>query len=159
MALEVFLMAKSRKSKRAKDDDEDDVIEAEPFDKEEKEYDKEDAPSSGLPKKGFFQHFGDGLKAAGAEAARYTKIGVSMAELEKLRFNLRGAYQQLGETITRCWDAAPDIGVSAGDSDVKDLFKRVSALRRQIREVEAKVSDLKKNGTPGKSQADTSEKK
>jgi hypothetical protein len=145
-------MAKSRKSKRAKDeegDDDDEVLEAEPFKKEEEEYDREHkAPKNEPPRKGFFQQFGEGLKAAGAEAARYTKIGITMAELEKLRFNLRSAYQRLGEAATRCWDAAPDIGISANDSDVKELVKRVNALRRQIREVEAKARDLKNNGKP-----------
>ena len=151
-------MAKARKSKPAKDDDkdDDDVIEAEPFEKEEDEYDREhEAPRNEPPRKGFFQQFGEGLKAAGAEAARYTKIGITMAELEKLRFNLRSAYQRLGEAITRCWDAAPDIGVSAGDSDVKDLVKRVNALRRQIREVEAKARDLKSNEKPEDKKSET----
>jgi len=148
-------MAKSKKTKRKQDEDEEDeeVIEAEPFEKEEEEYDEEDeepgetAPP-GEPRKSFFQQVGDGLKAAGSAAGRYTKIGITMAELEKLRYNLRSSYQRMGETVVRCWDAAPDIGVSASDSDVKELFRRISALRRQIREVEAKVRDLKNGGAP-----------
>jgi hypothetical protein len=140
-------MAKSRKSKKQRDDeeDEDDVIEAEPFEDEEEEYDerekseKVEAPKS----KGFFQQVGDSLKSAGQTAEKYTRIGITMAELEKLRMDLKSSYQKLGETITRCWDAAPEIGVSAHDSDVKDHVKKVNALRRQIREVEAKIRTLK----------------
>ena len=147
-------MAKSRKSKRKKDDEDDDdeVIEAEPFEKEEEEYDEDEESDSEKkksepPRKGIFEQFGEGLRAAGETATRYTKIGITMAELEKLRFNLKTSYQRLGESVTRCWDAAPDIGVSASDSDVKEHTKRINALRRQIREVEAKVRELKNGGS------------
>jgi hypothetical protein len=140
-------MAKSRKSKKQRDDeeDEDDVIEAEPFEDEEEEYDeREKSEKAEAPKsKGFFQQVGDSLKSAGQTAEKYTRIGITMAELEKLRMDLKSSYQKLGETITRCWDAAPEIGVSAHDSDVKDHVKKVNALRRQIREVEAKIRTLK----------------
>src|SRR4051812_29182604 len=115
-------MAKSRKSKKQRDDeeDEDDVIEAEPFEDEEEEYDeREKSEKAEAPKsKGFFQQVGDSLKSAGQTAEKYTRIGITMAELEKLRMDLKSSYQKLGETITRCWDAAPEIGVSAHDSDV-----------------------------------------
>ena len=148
-------MAKARKStrKREEDDDEDDddVIEAEPYEKEEEEYDEAESSEKEVksePKKGLFQQFGEGLKAAGAAAGRYTKLGLTMAELEKLRYDLRNSYQRLGEAVTRCWDAAPDIGISSSDSDVKELVRKVNALRRQIREVEVKVRNLKAGGKP-----------
>ena len=144
-------MAKSRKTKKQRDEDDDDddeIIEAEPFEDEEEEYDErekvEKPETAQTPKsKGFFQQVGDSLKSAGQTAEKYTRIGITMAELEKLRMDLKSSYQKLGETITRCWDAAPDIGVSAHDSDVKDHVKKVNALRRQIREVEAKIRTLK----------------
>ena len=155
-------MAKSRKSKRKKDEEDDDeVIEAEPFEKEEEEYDEEsdsdkaEPKKSEPPRKGIFEQFGDGLRAAGETATRYTKIGITMAELEKLRFNLKTSYQRLGESVTRCWDAAPDIGVSASDSDVKEHTKRINALRRQIREVEAKVRELKNGGADAKKEKES----
>lgn len=144
-------MAKSRKSKKQRTEDEEEeeeVIEAEPFEDEEEEYDNrakaKSAPADDAPKaKSFFQQMGDSLKSAGKTAEKYTRIGITMAELEKLRLELKSAYYKLGESVVRCWDAAPDIGVSANDSDVKDLFKKVSTLRRQIREVEAKIQTLK----------------
>ena len=149
-------MAKSRKSKKQRSEDEeeedDDVIEAEPFEDEEEEYDNRAKAKAGptvdvdpdAPKpKGFFQQMGDSLKSAGKTAEKYTRIGITMAELEKLRLDLKSAYTKLGESVARCWDAAPDIGISANDSDVKDLVKKVNALRRQIREVEAKIRTLK----------------
>lgn len=148
-------MAKARKSKKQRaeeeEDEDDEVIEAEPFEDEEEEYDKRESSKADAPgeskSRGFFQQFGDSLKAAGQTAERYTRIGITMAELEKLRLNLRSAYQKLGETVARCWDAAPDIGVSAHDSDVKEHIKKVNALRRQIREVEAKIRTLKTGQT------------
>jgi len=145
-------MAKSRKSKKQRseeeEEDDDEIIEAEPFEDEEKEYDNrakvKAEPAGDQPKsKGFFQQMGDSLKAAGQTAEKYTRIGITMAELEKLRLDLKSAYQKLGENVARCWDAAPDIGVSAHDSDVKEHVKKVNLLRRQIREVEAKIRALK----------------
>jgi len=89
---------------------------------------------------------GDGLRAAGEAAGRYTKLGVAMAELEKVKLDLRSAYAKLGEGVVRCWDAAPDIAVSANDSDVKEHLKKVSSLRRHIRELEARIHELKQAG-------------
>ena len=141
-------MAKGRgKTKRKSDEDDDDVIEAEPFEEEEKEYDKaehSEATPSGKDK-GFFQQIGDGLKAAGEAAGRYTRIGLLTAELEKHRMELKGAYAKLGEKVSGCWDAAPDIGVSANDSDVKEHVKKIKALRREIREVQSRIQTLKQS--------------
>lgn len=140
-------MAKGRgKSKRKSDeDDDDDVIEAEPFEDEEKEYDKAEHSEAAPSGKGFFQQIGDGLKAAGEVAGRYTRIGLLTAELEKHRLELKTAYSRLGEKVSGCWDAAPDIGVSANDSDVKEHVKKIKTLRREIREVQAKIQTLKQS--------------
>jgi hypothetical protein len=140
-------MAKGRgKAKRKSDEDEeDDVIEAEPFEDEEKEYDKAEHSEAAPSGKGFFQQIGDGLKAAGEAAGRYTRIGLLSAELEKHRLELKSAYSRLGEKVAGCWDAAPDIGVTASDSDVKEHVKKIKAIRREIREVQAKIQTLKQN--------------
>jgi hypothetical protein len=139
-------MAKARgksKKKPSEEEDDEDVIEAEPFDEEEAEYDKAEHSEAAPSGKGFFQQIGDGLKAAGEAAGRYTRIGLLTAELEKHRLALRSAYAKLGETVVSCWDAAPDVGVSANDSDVKDHVKKIKALRREIREVQGKIQTLK----------------
>jgi hypothetical protein len=94
---------------------------------------------------GFFRQLGNGLKAAGQAAERMARVGVSVAEVEKLRLELKMAYAKLGESIIKCWDAAPDIGVAANDPAVKDPVKAVKDLRRRIREIEIKIKTLQAN--------------
>lgn len=95
--------------------------------------------------KGFFDSISDTIKNAGETAKRYTTIGVSHAEIEKLRFELRGAYAALGEVAMRCWDDACDLGLSSKDPAVSQAIKRVREVRRRIREKEAKIASLKKD--------------
>ncbi|HYG75779.1 MAG TPA: hypothetical protein VEK08_12310 [Planctomycetota bacterium] len=90
----------------------------------------------------FFKSLGDGLKAAGQTAEKYARLGVSVAELEKLRMELKLAHARLGEAIIRCWDAAPDIGVAPDDPAIKDPIKAVKDLRRRIRELEIKMKTI-----------------
>jgi hypothetical protein len=90
----------------------------------------------------FFRSIGEGLKSAGQTAERYARMGVGVAELEKLRLELKLAYSKLGENIIKCWDAAPDIGVAANDPAVKEPVKAVKDLRRRIREIEIKIKTL-----------------
>lgn len=92
--------------------------------------------------KNFFQSLGDGIKAAGQAAEKYTRIGVRIAELEKLRIELKLGYARLGEGVSRCWDAAPDIGVTATDPAVKLPVREINDLRRRIRETEIKIQAL-----------------
>jgi len=91
----------------------------------------------------FFKSIGEGLKAAGQTAEKYARLGVSAAELEKLRVELRLAHARLGEAIIKCWDAAPDIGVAPDDPAIKDSVKAVKDFRRRIREVEIKMKTIK----------------
>ena len=93
----------------------------------------------------FFQSLGEGIKAAGQAAEKYTRIGISMAEVEKLRLELKMAYARLGESVSRCWDAAPDIGVTASDPTVKKPVREVNDLRRNIRETEIKIQALQQS--------------
>src|SRR5438874_2518640 len=86
----------------------------------------DDAKTENNSPKDFFSKLSEGFKAAGETTARYTRVGISMAELEKLRLELRLAYTRLGESVTRCWDAAPDIGVGPTDASVKDPLKKVN---------------------------------
>ncbi len=130
-------MAKKRKAAKAKKEVENEDVD--PFEgtkPEEKAAEKKDAGP------GFFRSLGDGLKAAGQAAERMARVGVSVAELEKLRLELKMAHARLGETIIKCWDAAPDIGVAANDPAVKDPVKSVKDLRRRIREIEIKIKTL-----------------
>jgi hypothetical protein len=90
----------------------------------------------------FFRTIGEGLKSAGQTAERYARMGVGVAELEKLRLELKLAYSKLGENVIKCWDAAPDIGVAANDPAVKEPVKAVKDLRRRIREIEIKIKTL-----------------
>jgi hypothetical protein len=53
------------------------------------------------------------------------------------------AYSRLGETVSKCWDAAPDIGVAANDPAIKAQVKEVNDLRRKIREIEVQLRTLK----------------
>lgn len=130
-------MAKKRKAAKAKE-----AIEAEerdPFEGTCESAEQKPAPKAGA---GFFSSLGDGLKAAGQAAERYARMGAGVAELEKLRLELKMAHARLGETIIKCWDAAPDIGVAANDPAVKDPVKSVKDLRRRIREIEIKIKSL-----------------
>lgn len=90
-----------------------------------------------------FSRIGDGLKAAGQSAERYAKVGIGVAEIEKLRLELRLAQSKLGEAVVKCWDEAPDIGVTSSDATVKKPFAEVKSLRRKIRELEARVAGLR----------------
>lgn len=90
-----------------------------------------------------FSRIGEGLKSAGKTAERYAKVGVGVAEVEKLRLELKLAQAKLGEAVVKCWDEAPDIGVTSSDASVKKPFGEVKALRRKIRELEAKVAGLR----------------
>jgi hypothetical protein len=131
-------MAKKRKASKAKPNVENEN--ADPFSGSEPAASATgDASAKGT---GFFRQLGDGLKAAGQAAERMARVGVSVAELEKLRLELKMAYAKLGESIIKCWDAAPDIGVAANDPAVKDPVKAVKDLRRRIREIEIKIKTL-----------------
>lgn len=90
-----------------------------------------------------FSRIGDGIKAAGQSAERYAKVGIGVAEIEKLRLELRLAQSKLGEAVVKCWDEAPDIGVTSSDQAVKKQFGEVKSLRRKIRELESKVAGLR----------------
>lgn len=90
-----------------------------------------------------FSRIGNGLKAAGQSAERYAKVGMGVAEIEKLRLELRLAQSKLGEAVVKCWDEAPDIGVTSSDASVKKPFGEVKALRRKIRELESRVAGLR----------------
>lgn len=133
-------MAKKRKAAKAKKEVENEDVD--PFEgtceakPEEKAAEKKDAGP------GFFTSLGDGLKAAGQAAERYARMGAGVAELEKLRLELKMANARLGESIIKCWDAAPDIGVAANDPAVKEPVKAVKDLRRRIREIEIKIKSL-----------------
>lgn len=105
----------------------------------------EAAPSSSTGKSGadFFRTIGEGLKSAGQTAERYARMGVGVAEVEKLHLELKLAYSKLGEQIVKCWDAAPDIGVAPNDPAVTAQVKAIKDLRRRIREIEIKIKSLK----------------
>jgi hypothetical protein len=152
-------MAKRRKKPRRpvepedeldEDVDEDEVEEEADDDVEDDDAeDDDDEPASKANKneksKDFFSSIGDGLKAAGKAAEKYTRIGLKHAELEKLRLQLKLAYGRLGEAVNKCWDAAPDIGVAPDDASVKVEVKAVNDLRRKIRETEIKIRTLNNN--------------
>lgn len=91
----------------------------------------------------FFKSLSRGLKAAGQAAERFARMGVSAAELEKLKLELRVAQARLGESVLKCWDAAPDIGVTANDPAVKEPARAVKELRRRIREIEKHLTTLR----------------
>src|ERR1700748_2192382 len=91
----------------------------------------------------FFSRIGEGLKVAGKTAERYAKVGVGVAETEKLRLELKLAHSKLGEAVVKCWDEAPDIGVTSSDVAVKKVVVEIKALRRRIRELESKVAGLR----------------
>lgn len=93
--------------------------------------------------KDFFSRIGEGLKSAGETAGRYAQVGAGFAEMEKLRLELKLAQSKLGEAVVKCWDEAPDIGVTSSDAAVKKPFGEVKSLRRKIRELEAKVAGLR----------------
>lgn len=91
---------------------------------------------------GFFKSLGAGLKTAGSTAERFARIGVNMADLERLKLKLNSAHARLGESVVKCWDAAPDIGVSATESSIRDHLLAVHDLRRRIRETDRKIKAL-----------------
>lgn len=93
---------------------------------------------------GFIDSLGDALRSAGETATRYTRIGVSHAEIEKLRFDLKSAHAALGEVVMRCWQDAPDLGLTSRDPAIQKAVKQVREVRRKIREKEAKIAHLKK---------------
>jgi len=93
--------------------------------------------------KGFLDQIGDTLRSAGKTAERYTRIGVSHAEIEKLRFDLKTAHANLGEVVMRCWSDAPDLGLTSRDPAIIGAYKRVKEVRRKIREKEARIASLK----------------
>ena len=93
----------------------------------------------------FFGSLREGFKAAGETAERYARMGINIAELEGLRLKLKAAYATLGESVTRCWDAAPDLGVAANDPAIKQQVKAVNEMRRRIREAEIKLRNLKQS--------------
>jgi hypothetical protein len=138
-------MAKRRKKAKREADKEEDVDEIYLGDDDE----EETKAASGAAKeetnkpRDFFKSLGDGLKAAGETAERYTRIGISTAALEKLKLELKLAYSRLGESVNRCWDAAPDIPVASNDPAIAPQVKAVNDLRRRIRETEIKLRSLK----------------
>ena len=113
-------------------DDENDVDEA-----------VEEEVKSGDKPRDFFSSLKEGFKAAGETAERYARMGITVGHLEKLRLQLKMAYSRLGETVSKCWDAAPDIGVAANDPAIKAQVKEVNDLRRKIREIEVQLRTLK----------------
>jgi predicted DNA-binding protein (UPF0251 family) len=102
-----------------------------------------EAPSPENKSRDFIGTLRDTFKSAGQTAERYARMGINIAELEALRLKLKGAYAALGENVIKCWDAAPDLGVAAADSAVKEQVKAIADLRRRIREIEIKLRNLK----------------
>lgn len=100
-------------------------------------------PPAGTSARDFFNRIGEGLKSTGQTAERYARVGVGVAELEKLRLELRLAQSNLGETVVKCWDEAPDIGVTSHDTAIKKSYNEVKALRRKIRELESRIAGLR----------------
>ena len=94
----------------------------------------------------FFDALGAGIKAAGHAAERIARMGVGAAELEKMRLDLRIAQSRLGEAVMKCWDAAPDVGVTPADPAIKESLRDVKDLRRKIREMEQKIAGLRQSG-------------
>lgn len=94
----------------------------------------------------FFDALGAGIKAAGQAAERIARMGVGAAELEKLRLDLRIAQSRLGDAVMKCWDAAPEVGVTPDDPAIKETIRSVKDLRRKIREMEQKITELRHNG-------------
>ncbi|HEY3322427.1 MAG TPA: hypothetical protein VGP72_18335 [Planctomycetota bacterium] len=159
-------MAKKRKPAKSRPESEDEpkpkrkpqpeVVDAAELDEEEAVEEDAEDPFAGVAEEtekdagpaakpgGFFSSLSDGLKAAGQAAEKYARLGVNVAELEKLRLQLKVAYGKLGESIVKCWDAAPDIGVAAGDPAVNDPVRRIRDLRRRIREIEIKLKQAGK---------------
>lgn len=101
------------------------------------------APTATTQARDFFNRLGEGLKSAGQTAERYARVGVGVAELEKIRLELKLAQSNLGEAVVKCWDEAPDIGVTSHDTAVKKSYNEVKALRRKIRELESKIAGLR----------------
>ena len=112
-------------------------------DEESDEEDEGDAADTAKPKD-FFSSLKEGFKAAGETAERYARMGITVGQLEKLKLELKVAYSRLGEHVNKCWDAAPDIGVTATDPAIAAQVKVVNDLRRKIREIEVKLRELKK---------------
>lgn len=103
----------------------------------------ETTPSAANAARELFSRIGEGIKQAGQTAERYAKVGVGVAEMEKLRLELKLAQSKLGEAVVKCWDDAPDVGVTSSDTAVKKPFAEVKSLRRKIRELESKVASLR----------------
>jgi hypothetical protein len=140
-------MAKRRKKVKREADEEEDVDDIYLGDVDESDEEKKAEPGAAKEEtnkpRDFFKSLGDGLKAAGETAERYTRIGISTAALEKLKLELKLAYSRLGESVNRCWDAAPDIPVASNDPAIAPQVKAVNDLRRRIRETEIKLRSLK----------------
>ena len=138
------------KVKQRPESDDDDILDAEEVSASDE--DSESEPTSGYKRKetggspqGFIDTLGDALRSAGETAQRYTRIGVSHAEIEKLRFDLKTAHAALGEVVMRCWHDAPDLGLTSRDPAIQKAIKQVREVRRKIREKEAKIAELKKD--------------
>ena len=99
-------------------------------------------PSVAQTASGFLKTIGQGLKTAGDAAERYARIGVCMADLERLKLKLNSAHRKLGEAVVKCWDAAPDISVSSTESSIREYLLNVHDLRRRIREADKKIKSL-----------------
>jgi hypothetical protein len=142
---------KSSSRRRPADDDEEleatppvedgDIVDDDDEDSEEE--DDGDATASAQPKD-FFSSLKEGFKAAGETAERFARMGITVGHLEKLKLELKVAYSRLGEHVNKCWDAAPDIGVTATDPAIAAQVKVVNDLRRKIREIEVRLRELKK---------------
>jgi hypothetical protein len=109
---------------------------------------KKSAEADEKPRRDFFQTLGDTFKSATQAAGKYARVGVSIAELEKLRLQLKMAHAKLGETLVQCWDDAPEIAVACSDPAVRIAYRRVKEIRRRIREIENRIRELQGGNKP-----------
>jgi hypothetical protein len=103
------------------------------------------ADSAAESAKRIFSKLGEGIKAAGQTAERYTRVGINSVEIEKIRLELKLAYSRLGQAVVKCWDEAPNIGITSSDTAIKKPLNEVKALRKKVRELEVRISELRKD--------------
>ena len=98
------------------------------------------APSSGT---GFFTELGDVLRATGAHAERLARMGVTKAEVEKVKLDLYRAQAALGRAVLKLWNESPGLAVEREHPGCAEALKRVEECEARVVALEQRIAELR----------------
>ena len=91
----------------------------------------------------FFTELGDVLRATGAQAERLAQMGVTKAEVEKVKLDLYRAQAALGRAVYRLWEETPGLAVERGEPRCAEALRRVEECESRVAALQQRMDELR----------------